>query len=81
MLIFSIDYKMVKVDAANKLQLQGTLLVNRDQNLKNICRRQYMVIKMYNHTGINRKGPRIEPCGTPFDNGDLVFLFSKAEGT
>lgn len=36
---------------------------------------------MYNHTGINKKGPRIEPCGTPFDNGDVVFLFSEAEGT
>lgn len=37
-----------------------------------------MVIKMYNRTGINRKGPRIEPCGTPFDNGEVVFLFSEA---
>lgn len=36
-----------------------------------------MVIKMYNHTGINRKGPRIEPCGTPFDNGEVVFLFRR----
>lgn len=36
-----------------------------------------MVIEMYNHSGINREGPRIGPCGIPFDNGDVVFLFSE----